>query len=100
MLRTAYRHDGPPPCQTVRSGSDFHAGAEQAELDVVHHGDAERLTRGGIEFRGDRLVAWTADPRRLVPAHGLATDADDHGTVVLLIDFDRDVLEDSSAVDE
>src|SRR5580693_5849658 len=56
-------------------GGDFHAGAEQPELDVVHHGDAERLAGCGVELRGDRLGAGPPDPRRLMAAHRLTADA-------------------------
>src|SRR5487761_1200504 len=79
MRREAYRQHDPRPGCRVSSGGDFHAGAEQSQLDVVHHRDPERLTCGGIKLRCDRLVARPADPRRLVPAHGLAADPDDDG---------------------
>src|ERR1700726_4363674 len=100
MRRQAYRHDDPHPDRRVRSGSDFHARAEQTELDVVHHRDAECLPRGGVELRRDRLGSWAADPWRLVAPHGLAGDTHHHGAIVLLIHLDGHVLEDPGAVDE
>jgi len=63
------------PDQRVRSGGDFHASAEEAELDVVHDGDAEGLTRGGVELRCERLVAGASDPWGLMTTHRLAADA-------------------------